>query len=182
MEYFQKLKDLDYFKYVHASVLAEKEKIQDTGFYSSWVNRWFMADGEELLEYGVVDYLTELFPALELMGVKSFNIKNIETNRFYAISVNETKYEILSEEDYRSNNWDWGKASFVTMHIINKLLEESGSKERVYVTQQFGGNDMYFVILTPELADFINCTDYKDEPLWDEKNLTDNFPEYKNIL
>ena len=36
------------------------------------------------------------------MGVKPFNINNIETKHFYTISVNETKYEILSEEDYRS--------------------------------------------------------------------------------
>jgi hypothetical protein len=132
---------------------------QSWPFINDYSGRQYYADAEKLAEKGVAAFLEKIRPFLERQGVQ---LKSIEEyfDEEYRITVNGKEITIWSrkEEDEDSRREEtpgltWGLSTVRTFSLVNELLEEAGSEERLYAVG--GGNDLDAFFLTPELADFM---------------------------
>lgn len=126
----------------------------------------FLADAESLGQCGISSFLryedNETKRMLNKQSVEGFlesqnviiNIsdENAETDGYH-ITINGCNYEIYSEEEL---NEDWWKLSSVRcFSIINKLLREAGSRERIYALNE--GNDQMTIFLTEDMYNMIKA-------------------------
>jgi len=173
-ELFLQLDKMGYYKYTHPSRLEEvkKEDIKND-YFSGWdTGRIFLADAESLGQHGVADFFKyyddEMKGTLEKQSVEEF-LKNQnviinvsdehrDTDGYYII-INGCKYEIYSEKEI-NEDW-WTLSSVRCFSIINKLLKEAGSKERIYALAD--GNDQNAIFLTEEMYELINSCNYLQE-------------------
>ncbi|MGE5703113.1 MAG: hypothetical protein ACM32O_11325 [Clostridia bacterium] len=123
-------------------------------------NRAFFCDAENLAEGGVKTFLEDIDPALRLRKVVIKELREEFSEQGYFITINGIKYTIYTEKEFESVD-TWELSSIRTFSIINRLLKEAGSTERVY--QLYGGNEQLAIFLTPEMYDLIKNAKGLDE-------------------
>ncbi len=113
--------------------------------YDERLGRFFLADAEDLAEYGIKSFLDEVESYLRKHGVTKLDVTEdgYDDGNYYNVTVNGELFKIW---DAANGEESWGKASFATFNIINTLLKQAGSSERVYAYN--GGNDLGFIFLT----------------------------------
>lgn len=112
----------------------------------------FFADGEDLAEGGVEDFLAELAPALERHGV-SLDVAAIEVpyrppgGRDYILLINERRSTVWLEHEWEQG-YQWEAATLRPVAVINQLLADAGSAVRAH-TLYAGTNDGLVLLLDP---------------------------------
>ncbi|MFI5912564.1 hypothetical protein [Dactylosporangium sp. NPDC051541] len=110
------------------------------------------ADGENLAEQGVEEFLTDLAPALQRHGV-ALQVETValpETDGDeYAVAINGRRCLVWGPDD-----WTYGRPWYTSttrpLAIVNDLLAEAGAAVRVF-TLHTGGNEGIAFILRPEI-------------------------------
>ncbi len=120
--------------------------------------RFYYIDAEDLFEVGgLVEYLDEVKPTFERMGLKFFYENEIDTEEGnywkHAITINGKEY-IAYEYDMEKDNDPWGRAYINFINILNDVLKTQNSTERVYPIKS--ENDGRLVFLTEELFNYVS--------------------------
>lgn len=189
----KKLQDFGYFKYVPESDKEAALKLAleslGTGLLSidlslyetkkipaSLDRRRFGIDGEALAEGGIRKTLQNMYAeVLSKEGVPSLEVEQkIGSGDGYKVVVNNKLYEIYSESDISSAPI-WQMSLVGLMRIVNDLLSDVGSQERLYGIH--ADNDGAAIFLTAELYQFfietgINMSDYSVKPRTAEELLS----------
>jgi len=146
-----RLEQLGFYRYVPAGQVAacKSKDVNASSPFTSESSRVYLADAEDLAEGGVQGFLMELRPFLHRLGVKITAVsQQFDAERDYVVSVNGTSHLIYSAQ--QAESWEsWEQASRQAFTIVNRLLEQAGSAERLY--RLYGGNDCQAVLLTPEM-------------------------------
>jgi len=158
-EFIERLDRLGFFKYEEPSeVPSLKKHIADEGWAGIFgAARAFPADAEELAEGGIGEFLMEIEPLLERMGVPPPDIEERYDEDGYFLSVNGEDRVIWDtpdlEENERRAGWIWGITSARTFALVNDLLARAGAADRLYAYS--GGNEQQAFFLTPELREAV---------------------------
>ena len=153
-EFVEGLEKLGFYKYVDESKCEElkKEFIVGTALFTIDTGRVFFADAENLAEGGVGDFIKGVSPYLNNQGVKDIILEEcFESDQDYTIDVNTKRYLIYKCTDSGLDMWK--KSTVMALFIINRLLEDVNSSERIYLL--YGDNDGIAVFLTPQQHTFI---------------------------
>ncbi|MHA3770833.1 hypothetical protein ACXR0O_04775 [Verrucomicrobiota bacterium sgz303538] len=122
-------------------------------------HRLHFADAEDLAEGGVGEFLLRIRPFLTAQGVTFPEFEDEVAPDGYVIRIGETLYRIYDENEMGRDltggqpGLIWGLSMARAFGIVNDLLENAGSPERVYAVN--GGNDLQAFFLTPELFHLI---------------------------
>jgi hypothetical protein len=150
------LEQKGYYKYIDQSKVKEvKNNSIKYGYVFGWEEsgRDFTEDAEDITEGGVSRFFESIKEFLKSQNV-NVKITNEDSSGIgYFITINDKRYEIYSEKEQDSSDL-WGICTNRSFAIVNKLLKEAGSKERVYVL--YGGNDLRAIFLTDEMFEIIN--------------------------
>ena len=114
--------------------------------------RSYPADNEDLAEGQVGATILLMRPALEKEYVKLDSVVDDFGRDEYAVVINGQRHLIYESQAVASTNI-WSIALRRFMEIVNGLLEQAGSAERLYGL--YGGNDGRVILLTPEMRDYI---------------------------
>ena len=151
------LESLGFYKYTTSEIASKnKAEVLATGniFGDEETKRLWHADAEDLAEGGVKQFLEEMMPFLQTLNVSIASIQeDFNIDGAYNITINGIKYSLYSEAELKSEDI-WDLTSKRTFIILNKLLAQAGSSERVY--QLYGGNDQFVVVLTAEMYEAIH--------------------------
>ena len=159
----ESLEELGFFKYSDSGEATElKSAIAERGwggiFWDS--GRTFLADAEDLAEWGVASFLKDIRSFLEKQGIRPESIEESDVEEdAYKVTVNGKTHLIWSSEDFRKDSSGeqpgllWGIATARSFALINELLTGAGSDERIYAVA--GGNDLLGFFLTEEQYDLI---------------------------
>lgn len=154
----RRLAQMGFYKYTDIQIVEElKGKSRKSG-YIFWdeTQRIFMSDAEDLAEGFIEPFYMKMEPFLSKEGVRIQHYEQ-SINEKYEIAINGQKYLIY--DDKTDNPFDiWEMAANRTFAVINILLREAGSKERLY--SLYGGNDLYAVFLTDEMFEAINQANF----------------------
>ena len=131
-----------------------------------WTKRNYPADEERLAEGGVGTFLEELASILKACGVRLRQIEEKCDVDGYSIAINNQVYELYSAEDVRAANEDkslamWEKTTQRSFALINRLLREQGSDERIY--SYAGWNDHWAFVLTEAMYATLKDSDLKHD-------------------
>lgn len=157
--YINSLYDLGYFRYVDGTTkshfLRVLEKLKHTdSLFGIKAKRDYPADEERLAECGVKNFIMLIAPLLRANSVIFRPIKEECSREGYDIYINKRKFTVYSRAELNASNIDlWNLAKKRTFAIINTLLNEAGSNERLY--SLYGGNNHWAFFLTKELYDLI---------------------------
>lgn len=146
---------LGFYQYVAPEQIDElKQEALATGYIFGWEGtaRDFDADAENLAEGGVQEFLTKIAPFLTTQGVQIDSIDEHFTDTGYRITIKGREYELYSEAERASANI-WELTTTRAFGIVNTLLREAGSRERVFIL--YGGNDLHAVFLTDEMYEVL---------------------------
>ncbi len=157
-----KLEDAGYFKGLppeKAQTLKDyfDQKGWDGIFADS--HRFFQADAEDLAEGGVGEFIRGLEPFLTAQGVRLPQIEDDASANGYVVRVGDAPHRIYGESEIERETSSeqpglvWGLSMVRSFGIVNELLEEAKSPERLYAI--YGGNDLVAYFLTPELFQII---------------------------
>lgn len=172
-ECVNKLKDLGYFEYVTDQIEAVMSHCVQhylechdfspgsPGYEYDETHRLFFADAESLAEGGisccifnnneVKSFLAKLGVFIKYAEDKVESVNGGNDFRHWVI-IDGEKHEIIDTvKDPTFYGWD--AAHKRTIEILNKLLKQSGCKERAY--GQGRSNDANIIILTQEQYDFL---------------------------
>ncbi|MNS40642.1 hypothetical protein D3C72_729670 [compost metagenome] len=128
--------------------LNEQEQTPGFPFYHA-SGRMHHADGENLAEGGIPQFLDKLRVAMGHFGAREYTVSQ-EVEPDYVVTVNGVPYTVFTGAESRAADFNhWGVATAVTLQILNDLLETSGSHERAY--SYSGGNDLHIVFLTTDM-------------------------------
>ena len=148
------LEALGFYKHTGQQLVEElKEKSIKTG-YLFWdgTQRIYGSDAEDLAEGFIGEFFDEIAPFLIKEDVTIENYEQSHTGDIYEIVVNHKKFMIWNDEI--DNDLDpWELATNRTFSVVNLLLQEAESKERLY--SLYGGNDLFAVFLTEEMYETI---------------------------
>ena len=163
----QNLKDKGYFKYVPSTELPHvleqaaknlKEKSL-IGFSDNPMKdpqyldyRMYDADAENLAEGDIGELLRKTKTVLENAGVEFSSVIDEITSNKYDLLIDNKRYSIFTGETINSPD-SWEIAFLRLLEIINELLKNANSEERLY--GMYGGNDGIIVFLTEDLYQFI---------------------------
>ena len=146
-----------------------KTKTLQTGFvysFSDGTNRCYNADAESLAECGVEFFLERIDAFLHKQGVL---IQSIETNchysKEYLLKVNGISYQMFSAPEGETADL-WGLVTKRSFTLVNDLLEEAGSPERLF--QLYADNDTGGLFLTEKLYGILLTSDVlpkEDRPI-----------------
>ena len=89
---------------------------------------------------------------LEREGVKLDTVVDDFSDHKYEVVINGQRHLIYDGEALASANI-WSVALKRLLEIVSGLLEQAGSSERLYGL--YGGNDGRVILLTAEMADYI---------------------------
>jgi hypothetical protein len=105
------------------------------------------ADPEDLAEGGIADWLEELRPALDRMGVRIPDDveQEIDESR-HVVRAGGREYPIYDADAAEDMALLWGLSWSRAFGLLNDLLEQAGSEERAYA-----GSDAGVWFLAPEL-------------------------------
>jgi len=146
----KKLDELGYYKYIDSSQIERVKNISlDAGYVFGWEDsgRDFSADAENLAEGGIPEFYNEIRNFLKKQNV-DISVYDDFSDKGYTIKINGKNYVIYDEKELKSENI-WEVSTIRSFSIINSLLKESNSKERLYTL--YGGNDLRAVFLTEEM-------------------------------
>ncbi|MCU0492885.1 MAG: hypothetical protein MUD01_14940 [Chloroflexaceae bacterium] len=153
--FLDRLEAHGYYRYAALAFIPQlKQEARLSGRLLGWqdTGRVYHADSEDLAEGCAWEFLERLCPFLYRLGVPKFVISQVFDNDVdYTVTVNDQTYTILTvaEETHLELNQRWRLGTERTFTIVNDLLEQAGSDERVY--QLFDGNDTHAIFLTPQL-------------------------------
>lgn len=163
-----RLDALDFFRYAEPGILAELLAVADT--FDSFSDfccaleeyptlRSWSADGEDLAEGGIAAWLAQLQPLFATQGLTlTATQERSPSGEEYMVTVNGRPVAIFTAE-HRPTLGTWPTAAIRAVEIVDALLIEAGSPERVYIpTVEFGGNGGRMLILTPAMAEAINAS------------------------
>ena len=132
--------------------------------------RGYPADNENLAEGDVGVTILLMKPVLEQEGVKldsvedEFGGSDAESeDEGYQVIINGEPHVIYDSEAVASTDI-WSLALKRLLEIVNGLLEDAGSGERLY--GMYGGNDGRVILLTPEMHDYIESMGDVFDPDW----------------
>ncbi|MGI5170343.1 hypothetical protein ACQEU3_38925 [Spirillospora sp. CA-253888] len=111
----------------------------------------FNADGEELAEGGVQDWLAEIAPGLERHGL-TLDMRVLADpyqaeGDDYVLEINGHRCPIWTEREMGRRDL-WGVATARPVTVINTLLAVSGTPVRAYLLHE-GGNEGMLLLLPP---------------------------------
>ena len=174
-----RLDAMGFFRYAEPGLLAEIEAI--TGGIASFYElcfcleeyptlRSWSADGEDLFEGGVVRFLGRMAPFFAAQGMAVTATQELDpTNLDYTVTVNGRPHTIYTRETVGIIG-GWAAAAIEYLALVETLLVEAGSEERVYAPcQGFGGDGSRLLIVTPSMAAAINASELVPD---EEKLLT----------
>ena len=133
----------------------------------------FFADGEELAEDGVQDFLTEISPAIKALGVDlevMSELRDEEADSQYIVTINGREIEIYDGLDafkHDDETFPWFAAQIRPLARVNELLAEVPAKERFFVLYP-GANDSVALLIDPEIVAAVahaGFTEAKETPL-----------------
>lgn len=135
----------------------------------------FAADGEDLAEEFVEEWLACMAPALEHYGLP-LTVETVESSRLserhadegdYILMINGIRCQIWegAEWDYDAEPpWDpWLVATLRPLAVINTLLATSGSTVRAHVMNA-GGNDGVAILIDPKVVEAMRHSGDYPEP------------------
>ena len=112
--------------------------------------RTYPADNEDLAEGQVGATILLMKPVLEREGAKLDTVVDDFGDERYQVFINGQQHLIYEGGGGKDS---WSLALKRLLEIVNGLLEEAGSSERLYGI--YGGNDGRVILLTPEMHDYI---------------------------
>jgi len=128
------------------------------------------ADGEDLAEGGVEEFLSELSPLVAREGV-DLQVQrlldpyaDIPADR-YVVEINEEPCLIWTKEDAVYEDL-WGQATLRPLARVNELLAAAGSRRRMF-TLYGGGNEGLAYLLDPDVIAIVRASgliDQRDTP------------------
>lgn len=103
-------------------------------------SNWWFADGEELAEGGIEEWLRSMADALQAEGVVLFvsTVHAPASSVGYTVEVNGTPIEIYSSEGFTATAWE--DATLRPLAEVNRLLADAQSLKRIGVLYA-GGNE-----------------------------------------
>jgi hypothetical protein len=155
-----RLKQMGYLKYVSPARADEVraqlvESMQQGYLDSEWDEdlvsadrRSYPADSEELAEGNLGEVLNLLKPVLKIEGVSIKKIEDDFSEQGYRVIIDGIQHSIWNRTDSNGPN-TWALATKRSLEIINGLLENARSPERLWGV--YGGNDGRFYLLTAEM-------------------------------
>jgi hypothetical protein len=169
-EFIDRLDRLGFFKYLSDTERdAAKGEFHSDGWAAIFgeTGRMFRADAESLVEGGICEFVREIEPFLARQGVTINQLKDDIDESGYTVSVNKKEHVIYDAAELKRDQKQlvsiWGLATARGFAIINEMLTNSGSDERLYAVN--GGNDLFGIFLSPELREAV-C-DHPDATLSD---------------
>ena len=142
--FVDRLDQLGFFKYID-SAQREDAKRQGAAAIYGETGRLFHADAESLAEGGVGDFLREMEPFLRKQGVTISQIEDQFRDYDYSVTINGMDYIIYSADELELHGQRvvsiWGLATVRSFAIVNELLANAESNERLYAVN--GGNDLF---------------------------------------
>ena len=114
----------------------------------------FIADGEDLAEGGVQDFLKEITPSLARWGL-DLRVQVISdpyeagADSDYVLAINDVRCTVWTREEIESRDLRY-QATIRPVQVINRLLADIGADARV-LTLYAGGNDGMAFILNPRV-------------------------------
>lgn len=144
------LEKLGFYKYSEPSKIEEiKTECIKFGYVYGWEDTYrdFHVDAESIAEGGFEGFYKEINAFMEKQGIKLIVSDVIYSGYLYSVKINDVNYEILKGDEFEKENWEF--ATDRCFSIINKVLMEKGTKERIY--KLYGGNDLRAVFLTEEM-------------------------------
>ncbi|QMV40059.1 hypothetical protein [Cohnella cholangitidis] len=100
-----------------------------------------------MAEGGVGEFIEALKPFLATQNVQITEVNDDLVNMDYNVEINGKSYKIYSGDELDKDIWEL--STIRAFGIVNKLLEEASSNERVYIL--YGGNELRAVFLTNEM-------------------------------
>jgi hypothetical protein len=151
------LKAADYFIYaVPEKVPALKDEMKLRSYpFPFDSGREFLADAEDLAEGGVAEFLNEIGLFLRRQGVqisKATKDEMHEEGEGYWVTVNGHRHRMATAQECQLPPWEIVSANCFS--LVDKLLTEAGSGERIYCLY-FGGNDQKAVFLNARHEEII---------------------------
>ncbi|GIV97614.1 MAG: hypothetical protein KatS3mg057_2271 [Herpetosiphonaceae bacterium] len=149
---------LGFYRYTDPNdVIAVKAQAVEIGYLFGWecTQRDYIADAEDLAEGGVKAFLETILAFLQRQGVELHSVQEDYSDQGYTIMVNGKTYAIYSNEEPSGANI-WALSTKRTFDLVNHLLAEAGSDERVYLL--YGGNDARAIFLTEEMHELIRTS------------------------
>lgn len=151
------------YQYAHLNSIVETDEIEiDEGAlwlnYPRPFNRLCFLSREDLYEYLPYGF-EKLQPILENYSITISEVDEYETDEGdRGITVNEVEYVICPEAinvsgvNY-STRWNYTVAKFLM--VVNAILSQATSEERVYVIKELDEDGLYFAFLPPQINTLI---------------------------
>jgi hypothetical protein len=125
--------------------------------------RNYPADSEDLAEGCLGEFLWLLKDVLHEEGVRLQAVQDDPQDDRYEVLVNGRRH-LIYDADTLENGNIWGVAAKRFLEIVNDLLKQASSKERLYGI--YGGNDGRVILLTEEMYEFLHAPELKIDPQW----------------
>lgn len=107
-----------------------------------------MADAEDLYEIGPAGWLNENAEALARRGVSFRRAEDVEADGALLTRVDDREF-LIRTDDEASGDGGWSRSADRYVGLVNTLLSEAGSAERLFWIH--GGEDGVVAFLTPEV-------------------------------
>jgi hypothetical protein len=125
--------------------------------------RSYFADSEDLAEGCLGKCLLPMKEVLQQEGVQLHTVEDDVQDWGYDVTVNGHRHCIYDDEIMEHGN-TWGVSTKRFLEIVNNLLEQAGSKERLYAI--YGGNEGRVILLIEEMYQFLHSPDLNIDARW----------------
>lgn len=116
----------------------------------------FHADGEELAEGGVEEFLRALAPALVRYGV-TLEVETVPDADDYMVSINGIRCVVWRPEDWEGGD-PWALSTVRPLAVVNRLLAAAGRGAQRAHTLYAGGNEGLVFLLDPRAAEAMRAS------------------------
>lgn len=159
-EFLSGIERYGYLEYVPEKEMARVKKGLARGtwpFLEDGSRRKYYLDADDLAEKGGATFIKRIQPFLENQGVRIDGIEEYFDDE-YRITLNGKETVIWSSDEAEAETAGkpvatWGLTMVRIFAVVNELLEQAGSEERLYAVG--GEGELDAVFLTPELVDFM---------------------------
>jgi len=149
---------MSYYTYISKDKIKNiKSESIKAGYPFGWEETYrdFHADAEDLAEGGIGEFFHKLEPFLLKQGIQITQMNEDINELGYRIEINGASYTIYTSEELENEDF-WALASNRAFGIINHLLTQAHTEERIYTL--YGGNDQRAIFLTPKMFELIQKT------------------------
>jgi hypothetical protein len=172
----ERLVELGFLKFVaepeKASVRAQLvDSVEKNYLDSEWDDdcvsadkRTYSADAEELAEGSLGDCVIQMKQVLAAEGVMLESVEDDFGEDRYRVMINGTAH-LIYERGKDAQDGSWLQAHKRLIEIVNSLLEDAGSGERLFGIY-CGGNEGLVMFLTPEMHSFLHVNDNVFDKGW----------------